>query len=110
MDSQYLKVHRHGFTRSNGTKVRGSTFEIQDRGLRGRGPETFGELKEGGLGGWHGDQSKETRRAHLREVAKRDGWHTVYHRLDALSKLNYRVNRELSRKARSDANFARSHL
>ena len=112
MDSQYstLRVHRKGFTRSDGTRVHGSTFEIRDRGRIGRGPEVFPPLEEGGLGGWHSDESKSVRREHLREVADRDGWHTVFHRLDALAKLNKRTNKELARKARSDANYAREHL
>lgn len=44
-----LLVRRKGFTRKDGTKVKGATFLIADRGRPGRGPEIIEVEREGAM-------------------------------------------------------------
>ena len=81
----------------------------KDRGALGKGPKLF-ELHQGALEGWHHDDEVATRREHLRKAAEKDGWLTVFHRLDALSKITKKTQPSVSEAARSDANYARVHL
>lgn len=117
-----IRIHRKGYHRRSFTEHRGghtihvkathvpsTTFYERDRGRKGRGPRLF-KLKKGGLQGWHHTQSEEQRHEHLRKAADRSSWLTVFHRLDALSKVDSRTNSSVSRVARQDANWVRSQL
>lgn len=67
-------------------------------------------LKPGALHGWHEDQSRETRHAHLREAAARDGWTEVSRRLNFISNVANRSNNlKLHRIARADQKWAAKH-
>jgi hypothetical protein len=114
-----IRIRRRGYHRKSFTEHRGghiihvkstyaipTTFTETDRGRHGRGPRLF-RLNKGGLHGWHHTQDSEVRHEHLRAAAERSSWLTVFHRLDALAKVSKRTQRDVSEKAREDANWVR---
>ncbi len=79
-----LKVKRKGYTRKDGTKVKGSTFCIKDQGKPGRGPDLVPEIKEGTLGGPGYTKKKAAARHRLLSTCvKKYGYEKC------LGKLNY---------------------
>lgn len=86
-----ITVKRKGYTRKDGTKVKGSTFKIKDRGKPGRSPNKI-KLKSGGLGGeGYAEKAERTRHSLLNKSIKRDGYATTMRRITALRNLGSRT-------------------
>ncbi len=103
-------AHRNGHViHEPAARIPATTYYEVDRGEPGHGKRIF-KLEKGGLEGWHHTQDADTRHEHLRLVAEKDGWLTVFHRLDALAKVSKKTEPLVSEIARSDANYAREHL
>ncbi len=99
-----LRVTRKAFTRKDGTRVKKSTFFIQDRGNRGRGPKVIPPLTGSPLGVKFSNKASTRRRKEI-ALAKRIGERKVVGKLGAIATLNKNTNPTLSRKARSDQRF-----
>lgn len=100
--------YRHGYarkgTRVEGGRVSGSSFDIKDRGKKGRGPKILPALKKGKLGVKF-SQSASARRRQEAKHARREGEKKVIGRLRAVQILNKRTNPIISEKARADARW-----
>lgn len=106
--------HRKGFTAHRDhhvyhvkpTTVPASSFEITDRGARGRGAKVVTIKHKGELGG-HDFFSKSVhaRHATYRKLAEKKGEKHVVGQLRAIQVFNKRVNPELSRKAYEDSHW-----
>jgi len=106
--------HRKGYVRKDGvrvkpTKVKASkvsptTYEMVDRGARGRGKKIIPTLKRGTLGVDFSKPAKERRKQEIK-LAKKIGEKKVVSKLIALEVLNKRVNPSLAKKAKADAHF-----
>ncbi len=67
-----LRVTRKAHTRSDGTRVKGSTFLIKDRGAKGRTPESKQFFDPGVRTGWRKDLPAEVRRQLVLKAHKSD--------------------------------------
>lgn len=86
-----IRVHRRGYVRSDGTRVKPATFLMKDRGRRGRTPESEKlpfRLRPGFLHGWKKSQSSGTRHRILANLIRRDGYATISRRLTALKNVS----------------------
>ncbi|HVP24193.1 MAG TPA: hypothetical protein VMS77_09820 [Conexivisphaerales archaeon] len=85
-----LKVHRKAYTNKKGVKVKATTFEIKDRGNKGRGPKVIPKLEAGDLTqyGYHADKETEVRHKALAEAVREFGPTSVALKLNALYVLN----------------------
>jgi hypothetical protein len=83
-----MLVHRRGYTRKDGTRVKATTFNIENRGKPGRGPKLF-TLKEGKLErfGYPAGGRKS-----LKKAVKSDSALTIFRRLQALATLTKRTD------------------
>ncbi len=67
-----LRVTRKGHTRSDGTRVKGSTFLIKDRGAKGRTPRSKRFFDPGVRTGWRKDLPADVRRRLTLKAHKMD--------------------------------------
>ena len=99
-----MLVKRKAYVRSDGTRVRGATFTIKNRGKPGRGPKLF-TLKKGGLSTY--GYPEGGRRALTRAV-KAESPLTIFRRLQALGILMKRTAPNKSAKYMRNRNWVRS--
>ena len=86
MARKKITVNRRAYTRRDGTRVKATTYKVEDRGARGRGPKVIPKLKKGGLGGpGYLSRSELGRHRQLGSSVRRDGYATTSRRLNALS-------------------------
>jgi len=99
-----LTVRRKSYTRKDGTRVKSATFEIKDRGARGRTPKKKRWFEPGEPLGWVADDPMDKRRRIA--LRHRGGDYLATARaLLALANVQKRINPAVSRKARADANY-----
>ncbi len=67
-----LRVTREGHTRSDGTRVKGSTFLIKDRGAKGRTPLSKRFFDPGVKTGWEKTLPADIRRGRVLRAHKGD--------------------------------------
>lgn len=65
----------------------------------------IGPLKSGGLHGWYHAQDTETRRNHIKEAVKADGFETTEKRLNALTVLDRSRNPRVAQVAQEDKHW-----
>lgn len=99
-----MLVRRRAYVRSDGTMVRGSTFNIKNRGKPGRGPKLF-TLKKGGLSNY--GYPEDGRKA-LKRAVKAESPLTIFRRLQALGILMKRTALNKSAKYMRNRNWVRS--
>jgi hypothetical protein len=95
-------VHRKSYVRSDGTRVKATSFKIKNRGKRGRGPKLF-KLKKGGLSKYGYGTSKPISLRHQAlsvAISKGVPSLTLSRRIGALATLLKRTNPQLSRSLR----------
>ena len=82
---------------------------VKDRGLPGKGPKIFGNLKQGDLMkyGYVYRKAEHIRHAALRKAEKAYGKLKLFHKLDAVAKLSSRTAPDASKVFRADANWVR---
>lgn len=100
---------RKGYTRKGGVHVKSasvpsSTFKIKDRGKQGRTPKSQQFYHPKVKTGWEADMPMEKRRRLALRGHKGNKLATARGLL-ALSNVQKRINPEVSRKARSDADY-----
>jgi hypothetical protein len=105
-------VHRanktyRAYPKSGSTMIK--TACIKDRGLPGKGPQLFGELKKGLLRkhGYVYRKPTEERHEALRRAAREYGRLNLFHKLDAVYKLSQRAAPEASRIFKADRDWVR---
>jgi hypothetical protein len=87
-----LTVNRKAYTRKDGTRVKATTYKIEDRGRRGRGPDTIKIRSEGALGGsGYTKKSATERHRLLRASVRESGYATTARRVSALRGLGKRT-------------------
>lgn len=99
-----LRVTRKAYIRKDGTRVKGTTFKIKDRGAKGRTPKAERWYEPGVETGWKADMPMAKRRRLALRAHKGDELATARSLL-ALSNVQKRINPVVSRKARSDADY-----
>lgn len=99
-----MLIHRKSYTRSDGTRVKSSTFSIKNRGRKGRGPKLF-KLKKGGLSQYGYKPKSTISQRHFilsRAISKGISTLTLSKRVGALATLLKRTNPNLSKKLRNN--------
>lgn len=97
-----LRVKRKSYTRSDGTRVKGATFKIKDRGARGRTPKRKRWFEPGEPLGWRKEMPVNKRRGIA--LRNRGGDYLATARaLQALA--NVTTDQEAKVKARLDASY-----
>lgn len=95
-------VYRRSYKRSDGTRVKATSYSTKNRGKPGRGPKLF-KLKKGGLSryGYQAGASTSMRHSALsRAITRGVPGLTLSQRLGALATLLKRTNPVLSRRLR----------
>jgi len=89
-----LTVHRKAYRRKDGTRVKASTYKINDRGAKGRGKKVLPTLKKGSLGG-KGFFSKPAivRHSTYKKECKLLGKKSLLGKIQALKVFNKRDNK-----------------
>jgi hypothetical protein len=104
-----MLIHRKSYVRSDGTRVKATSFQIKNRGRPGRGPKIF-KLKRGGLSqyGYSSKASMASRHSSLsKAIASGASGLTLSQRLGALATLLKRTNPMLSKRLRSNQMWVR---
>jgi hypothetical protein len=99
-----MLVRRKSYVRSDGTRVKGTSYTTKNRGRKGRGPKLF-KLRKGGLSkyGYSSKESIASRHASLSQaIAKGIPSLTLSQRLGALATLLKRTNPTLSKRLRKN--------
>lgn len=99
-----MLIRRRSYVRSDGTRVKGTSYTIKNRGKPGRGPKLF-TLKKGGLSqyGYSTSASLKSRHASLsRAISQGVPGLTLSQRLGALATLLKRTNPKLSKRLRKN--------
>lgn len=99
-----LFIRRKSYVRSDGTRVKATSYLAKDKGRRGRGPKLF-KLKKGGLSRYGYMTSASMADRHLalsRAISRGVPRLTLSHRLGALATLLKRTNPRLSRSLRKN--------
>ncbi len=97
-----MRIHRKAYTRSDGVRVKATSFTIKNRGKPGKGPKLF-KLKKGGLtkyGYSVRSSMTERHRALSRAISRGVPGLTLSQRLGALATLLKRTNPALSHRLR----------
>lgn len=105
-----MLVRRKSYVRSDGTRVKGTSYTIKNRGRKGRGPKIF-KLRKGGLSkyGYSSKSSLTARHASLsRAISQGVPSLTLSQRLGALATLLKRTNPMLSKRLRKNQSWAAS--
>lgn len=108
-------VHRanktyRAYPKSGSTIIKSAC--VEDRGLPGKGPKLFGELKRGELKkhGYVYRKTTEERHLALRRAVKEFGPLNLYHKLDAVAKLSKRTAPDVSKVFKNDRNWVRATM
>lgn len=102
-----MLVHRKSYVRSDGVRVKATSFHIKNRGRRGRGPKLF-KLRKGGLSkyGYSSKSALESRHISLsKAISKGVPSLTLSQRLGALATLLKRTNPMLSKRLRKNQSW-----
>ena len=110
--------HRKGYTRSDGTHVDSAyvpptSFEIKDRGLRGRGPKKLPKIKRKGALtklGYHTRETNESREKALRKAVKKYGKKSVLGMLAEQVGLRKRTQPDARRRFEADFMWTSKNL
>jgi hypothetical protein len=107
-----FNVHRGAKTvrvYPKGTSVLVKASCIDDKGLPGKGPDLIGSLKKGELTkyGYNAHKNREERHKALKKAILAYGVITVYHKLDAVSKLTKRTAPDAHKIFESDMKWLR---
>ncbi len=97
-----MLIRRKSYVRSDGTRVKATSYRTSNKGKPGRGPKLF-RLKKGGLSqyGYRAKSGLATRHAALtRAIAQGVPGLTLSRRLGALATLLKRTNPMLSKRLR----------
>lgn len=97
-----MLIRRRSYVRSDGVRVKATSYTTKNRGRPGRGPKLF-KLKKGGLSqyGYKTMSSTSMRHAALsRAISRGVPGLTLSHRLGALATLLKRTNPMLSKRLR----------
>lgn len=103
-----ITIHRKGYVKKDGTRVKPSTFKIKDMGAKGRTPKSHRWAEFKTVSGWSKTQPIATRyRKMLTATDKRLSIHDRYvqagRMLNQLS--NVTTDKTTKAKARADANY-----
>lgn len=79
---RFITVHRRGYTRKEGTRVKGTTYRMKDRGKPGKGPKLF-SVKKGKLAPYHTNMPAKLRHQILKRKIKKYGALSVFRSLNA---------------------------
>lgn len=104
-----MLVRRKSYVRSDGTRVKGASYTIKNRGRKGHGPKLF-KLRKGGLSkyGYSSKASVSSRHASLsRAISQGVPGLTLSQRLGALATLLKRINPMLSKRLRKNQMWVR---
>jgi hypothetical protein len=107
-------VHKKGgityriYPKASRVVVRGQC--VKDRGLPGKGPKLFGDLKRGELVkyGYNYHLPGDFRRNSLKKAINEYGPLKVYHKLDAVAKLTSRTSKKAHLVFKKDADWVRT--
>jgi hypothetical protein len=99
-----LLVHRKAYTRTDGTRVKATTYKTADKGARGRTPKTDQWYNPKVHTGWRASMPADARRAVAIRAHKGMILATA-RSLMALANVQSNINPEVSRKARADADY-----
>lgn len=97
-----MLIHRKSYVRSDGTRVKATSFRIKNRGKPGRGPKLF-KLKKGGLSKYGYDAKSPMSMRHKAlslAISRGVPSLTLSRRIGALATLLKRTNPQLSRSLR----------
>ncbi|APV43453.1 hypothetical protein Dform_00090 [Dehalogenimonas formicexedens] len=97
-----ITVHRKAYTRKDGTHVKATTYQTEDRGEPGKTPESQQWYEHGTEMNWSKEMTAETRREHALKAHKGDELATG-RALQALA--NVTTDYETRGKANSDADY-----
>ncbi|MHB9031150.1 MAG: hypothetical protein ACYC9O_20480 [Candidatus Latescibacterota bacterium] len=97
-----IKVTRKGYTRKDGTRVKGTTYYRKDKGAPGKTPEKEQWYTHEVKMNWQKDQPVNVRRANALKAHKGDELATG-RALQALA--NVTTDAETARLAKADANY-----
>ena len=98
-----LIVHRDSHKRKS-VKVKGSTFEIKDRGKLGRTPKSQQFFRPKVHTGWKADMPASKRRGLVLKAHKREFLASA-RSMQALSNIQHRINPDVAAKAKADADY-----
>ncbi len=98
-----IRVKRKGYTRKDGTRVRKTTYLMEDRGRPGRGPKTLPTPRRGALRGWKADDPASKRRRILDSIVRNESYPTATQRLTLLK--NISTSRKADRAANADLDY-----
>lgn len=99
-----MLIRRRSYVRSDGTRIKATSYTTRNRGKPGRGPKLF-KLKKGGLSRYGYSTSAGVASRHLaltRAIAQGVPGLTLSRRLGALATLLKRTNPMLSRRIRKN--------
>lgn len=107
----YITVHRKGYTRSDGTRVKATTYKMKDRGAKGKGKKVISVEHPGSLTalGYHLTDLAKTRRSALLKALKKVSYANLIRKLNAIKVWNKRTNKTLSEKVSRDMDWLRVH-
>lgn len=97
-----MLIKRKSYVRSDGTRVKATSYTTKNRGRRGRGPKLF-KLKKGGLSRYGYDTKKPISMRHKalsKAISRGISSLTLSRRIGALATLLKRTNPKLSRSLR----------
>lgn len=99
-----MLIKRKSYVRSDGTRVKATSYTSKNRGRKGRGPKLF-KLKKGGLSRYGYSTSASAVDRHLalsRAISRGVPGLTLSKRIGALATLLKRTNPKLSKRLRKN--------
>lgn len=103
-----IRIHRKGYRRRDGVRVRATDYLARDTGKPGRTRESQKlpfTLRRGKLRGWKKDSSAGERRRILDRIVRNEGYSTATRRLTALK--NFSTDRETDAAVNADLDYLR---
>ena len=97
-----IKITRKSYVRKNGTAVKGTVYDTQDKGKPGKTPESEKWYRHNVEMKWHKDELAEVRRGNALRAHKGDELATA-RALQALA--NVTTDSETSNLAKTDADY-----
>lgn len=99
-----MLIKRKSYVRSDGTRVKATSYTTKNRGRKGRGPKIF-KLKKGGLSRYGYSTSASAASRHLalsKAISRGVPGLTLSRRIGALATLLKRTNPTLSKRLRKN--------
>jgi len=97
-----IKITRKSYTRKDGTKVKGTTYYVKDKGKPGKTPQSEKWYQHNVEMNWHKDDPAEARRANALKAHNGDELATA-RALQALA--NVTTDAETAKLAKTDADY-----